>query len=57
LKQLRDGNFELTVRAGHDVEIISRVLQLGSEAELLAPNSARKAVGKIVTDLAKTYAS
>jgi len=57
LKQLRDGHFELTVRAGHDVEIISRVLQLGSEAELLAPSSARKAGGKTVNDLAKTYTS
>jgi predicted DNA-binding transcriptional regulator YafY len=55
LKQLRDGDFELTVRAGHDVEIISRVLQLGCEAELLAPASARKAVGDIVQQLSTTY--
>ena len=55
LKKLRDGHFELTVRAGHDVEIISRLLQLGGEAELISPASARKAVGKIVNDLAKTY--
>ncbi len=55
LKQLKDGNYELTVRAGHDVEIISRVLQLGGEAELLAPISARKAVGQIVKDLAAKY--
>ncbi|MCP4082345.1 MAG: WYL domain-containing transcriptional regulator [Planctomycetaceae bacterium] len=55
LKKLREGNFELTVRAGHDVEIISRVLQLGSEAELLAPASARQAVAKIVKDLASRY--
>jgi predicted DNA-binding transcriptional regulator YafY len=55
LKKLRDGNFELTVRAGHDVEIISRVLQLGSEAELISPASARKAVADIVHELSSRY--
>lgn len=55
LKKLRSGEFELTVRAGHDIEIISRVLQLGGEAELLAPADARKAVTRIIDDLAKKY--
>jgi len=56
LKACKDGSFELTVRAGHDVEIISRILQLGCEAELLSPASARQAVADIVADLTKKYA-
>ena len=55
LKELKTGEFELTVKAGHDVEIISRVMQLGAEAELLSPASARQAVAAMIKDLAKKY--
>ncbi|MGI9519649.1 MAG: helix-turn-helix transcriptional regulator [Pirellulaceae bacterium] len=55
LKALRSGEFELTVRTGHDMDIIPRVLQLGSEAELLSPASARDAVKSIIKDLTKKY--
>ncbi len=57
LKQLRSGQYELTVRAAHELEIVPRVLQLGKEAEILAPASARKAVAEIVAELAKRYKS
>ena len=55
LKQLRNGYFELTVKAAHELEIIPRILQLGSEAELMSPASTRKAVAQIVDDLASKY--
>ncbi len=55
LKKLRSGEFELTVRAAHELEIIPRVLQLGSEAEIVSPATARRAVAQIVNQLAKKY--
>ena len=55
LKELRGGYFELTVKAAHELEIIPRVLQLGSEAEIVSPASARKAVAKVVEELAGKY--
>ena len=50
------GELLLTVPAHHDLEIIPRVLALGSEAEVLAPASCRKAVAAIVQQLAERYA-
>lgn len=50
-----DGGVILTVEAHHDLEIIPRVLALGSEAELLSPASCRKAVAAIVRSLAERY--
>lgn len=55
LKELPDGQFELTVRAAHDLEILPRVLQMGTEAEIMAPASARRAVAEIVESLAERY--
>jgi predicted DNA-binding transcriptional regulator YafY len=54
---LPGGDLLLTVRAHHDLEIIPRVLALGSEAEVLSPASCRKAVATIVKQLAQRYAS
>ena len=45
----------VTVPAHHDLEIIPRVLALGSEAEVLAPASCRQAMGAIVRQLAERY--
>ena len=45
----------LTVPAHHDLEIIPRVLALGSEAEVLAPASCRQAIAAIVQQLAERY--
>jgi predicted DNA-binding transcriptional regulator YafY len=50
-----DGSILLAVKAHHDLEIIPRVLALGSEAEVLGPASCRKAIAVIVRGLAATY--
>ena len=49
------GGIILTVPAHHDLEIIPRVLALGSEAELLAPTSARQSMAAIVKQLSDRY--
>jgi predicted DNA-binding transcriptional regulator YafY len=51
----RDGSLLLTVTAAHELEIIPRVLALGSEAELLAPASCRAALAATVRQLAERY--
>ncbi|HEX5105998.1 MAG TPA: WYL domain-containing protein [Pirellulaceae bacterium] len=51
----KGGGIILTVPAHHDLEIIPRVLALGSEAELLAPASCRRAITAIVKTLAERY--
>jgi predicted DNA-binding transcriptional regulator YafY len=55
VEPLPGGELLLTVPAHHDLEIIPRVLALGSEAEVLAPASCRKAVAAIVEQLAQRY--
>src|SRR5262245_24239975 len=50
-----DGSLIVTVPAHHDLEIIPRVLALGSEAELLSPASCRQAIAAIVRQLAEKY--
>jgi predicted DNA-binding transcriptional regulator YafY len=49
------GSVIITVPAHHDLEIIPRVLALGSEAELLSPASCRQAIAIIVRQLAEQY--
>jgi predicted DNA-binding transcriptional regulator YafY len=53
---LKDGSIELTVKAVHDLEIIPRVLNLGAEAEILSPASARTQMSEIVQQMAQKYA-
>ena len=55
VKELKDGSIELTVKAVHDLEIIPRVLNLGADAEILSPPSARKQMKTITKQLAKKY--
>ncbi len=55
LEMQPDGSGILTVRAAHDLEIIPRVLALGTEAEVLAPASCRKTMANIVGKLAAKY--
>ncbi len=45
----------LTVPAYHPMEVIPRVLQLGTEAELLEPADAREQIAELVKQLAKKY--
>lgn len=55
VKPQPDGSIILAVTAAHELEIIPRVLALGSEAEVLAPASCRKALAAIVRQLAERY--
>jgi predicted DNA-binding transcriptional regulator YafY len=55
VEQQSGGSIVLTVPAHHDLEIIPRVLALGSEAEILAPASCRKAIAIIVRQMAERY--
>jgi predicted DNA-binding transcriptional regulator YafY len=50
-----DGSVVITVPAHHDLEIIPRILALGSEAELLSPASCRQAIATIVRQLTAKY--
>jgi predicted DNA-binding transcriptional regulator YafY len=50
-----DGSILLGVKAHHDLEIIPRVLALGSEAEVIGPASCRKAMAVIARALAARY--
>ncbi len=54
---LEDGSMELTIPAYHPLEVIPKVMALGSEAEVLEPESCRKMIGNMVKELAKTYSS
>ncbi len=56
VKPLPDGSIELSVNAVHDLEIIPRVLNLGADAEIISPASARKQMAEIVKQLASKYA-
>jgi predicted DNA-binding transcriptional regulator YafY len=53
--QRSDGSILLTVQAAHELEIIPRVLALGTEAELLSPAKSRKALARTVQDLSAKY--
>lgn len=51
----QDGSIVLTVKAAHELDIIPRVLALGSDAEVLSPASCREQIGQIVRQMAETY--
>ena len=55
LERHSDGSITITVRAAHDMEIIPRVLTLGSEAELLSPKSSRDKIAAIIGQIAVKY--
>ena len=55
IKKMKDGSIELTVSAVHHMEIIPRVLQMGDNAEIISPKSARKHMADIVTNMAEKY--
>lgn len=55
LKHHADGSITLTVEASHDLEVIPRVLALGTEAELVSPASSRKAIAETVKGMQKLY--
>lgn len=51
----KNGSITLTVRSAHEMDVIPRVLALGTEAEVLSPKSCRTAIGSMVKQLARTY--
>ena len=55
IKKHADGSITLTVKATHDLEVIPRVLALGTEAELVSPAASRKAIAETIRDMKKHY--
>jgi predicted DNA-binding transcriptional regulator YafY len=55
LTKLPNDDFELIVKAVNEVEVIQRVLSMGSEAEVVAPESTRESLHKIVQKLVDIY--
>ena len=55
IKRHKDGSITLMVEAAHDLEVIPRVLALGTEAELVSPAASRKALADTVRGMAKHY--
>lgn len=55
ISQEPDGSLVLTVNAAHEMEIIPRVLALGTEAELLSPAKCRRAIQATIQQLAQKY--
>jgi predicted DNA-binding transcriptional regulator YafY len=55
LDPLENGEWVLTVPAFHPLEILAKVLPLGTEAEVLSPNSCREELAAIAQQLASRY--
>ncbi len=52
-----DGSVILKVRAGHEMDVIPRVLALGDQAEVIEPESCRRKIAEMVEKLAAIYGS
>jgi predicted DNA-binding transcriptional regulator YafY len=57
IKHHVDGSMTLTVEASHDLEVIPRVLALGTEAELVSPASSRKVMADTISGMKTKYDS
>jgi predicted DNA-binding transcriptional regulator YafY len=55
VKRHADGSITLTVKASHDLEVIPRILALGTEAELLSPVASRRLIAETIRDMRKSY--
>lgn len=55
IRTLKNGDIELSVKAAHDLEILPRVLQLGSDAEVLAPAASRAAIKSMIESMLQLY--
>lgn len=55
VKRRRNGDIELTVPAAHQLEIIPRVLALGSDAEVLSPATCRRQIAQLIQNMANLY--
>lgn len=56
IKRHADGTITLTVDAAHDLEVIPRILALGTEAELISPAASRKAIADTIREMGQHYA-
>jgi len=52
----KDGSIVLSVKAAHELDIIPRVLALGSDAELLSPADCRRHIAETAKKMAARYA-
>jgi predicted DNA-binding transcriptional regulator YafY len=55
IKKHADGSITLTVKAAHDLEVIPRVLALGTEAELISPSTSRNTIAETIRGMQKRY--
>lgn len=55
VEPLEDGSLVLTVQAGHQLDVIPRVLALGAEAEVLEPTGCRAELAAIAEQLWERY--
>lgn len=55
LEAAADGSVMLTVPASHPREVLPKVLSLGADAEVIAPESVRSAVADAVKEMARQY--
>ena len=56
VERQEDGSIILTVEATHELEVIPRVLALGSEAVLLSPKASRQRLRGIISAMEAAYA-
>jgi predicted DNA-binding transcriptional regulator YafY len=57
VEPMADGGIVLKVKAGHEMDVIPRVLTLGDQAEVLEPESCRQAIADIVEKMASLYSA
>jgi predicted DNA-binding transcriptional regulator YafY len=57
IEPLGDGGIILQVKAGHEMDVIPRVLALGDQAEVLSPESCRRTIAEIVETMGAMYRS
>jgi len=57
VEPLDDGGGIVTLQAAHPMEILPRVLALGSQVEVLQPESCRESLAKIARELTSMYAA
>jgi predicted DNA-binding transcriptional regulator YafY len=51
----KNGDVLVTIPAAYELEVISRVLAWGADAELIAPEQSRQAMKKLLKELAERY--
>ena len=57
ITQLEDGGVEVVIPEAHDLEVLPKIMQLGGEAELLAPKAARQRLAGMAAKLVEKHGS